>query len=73
MEEPCVPGTPIEAAVLSSIIQRLSAMAHAVCMDPGTALNDCELRKAYEEAMENGHIGATLKRMPNTAAKLAAL
>lgn len=37
-----------------------------------------ELREAYEDAMERGpqwraHIGATLKRMPETAAKLAAL
>jgi hypothetical protein len=37
-----------------------------------------ELREAYDDAMERGpqwraHIGATLKRMPETAAKLAAL
>lgn len=37
-----------------------------------------ELREAYADAMERGphwraHIGATLKRMPETAAKLAAL
>ena len=37
-----------------------------------------ELREAYEDAMERGpqwraHIGATLTRMPDTAAKLAAL
>jgi hypothetical protein len=37
-----------------------------------------ELREAYHDAMERGpqwraHIGATLKRMPETAAKLAAL
>ncbi|WP_333818239.1 nucleotidyltransferase family protein [Tabrizicola sp.] len=37
-----------------------------------------ELREAYEDAMERGpqwraHIGTTLKRMPETAAKLAAL
>lgn len=37
-----------------------------------------ELREAYEDAMERGpqwraHIAATLKRMPDTAAKLAAL
>lgn len=37
-----------------------------------------ELREAYEDAMERGpqwraHIGATLKRMPETEARLAAL
>lgn len=37
-----------------------------------------ELREAYEDAMERGpqlraHIAATLKRMPETAARLAAL
>lgn len=37
-----------------------------------------ELREAYQDAMERGpqwraHLGATLKRMPDTAAKLAAL
>lgn len=37
-----------------------------------------ELREAYEDALDRGprwraHIGATLNRMPETAARLAAL